>query len=275
MTLCNQKHVVFVFLVTLIFIFNSFICSAYSILVGDGRENCNANIDFILNTACVMEYNDQIIQKDSLEKSFYIANINDKISSHNISSENTATKGVLQESNHESDNVLGDSLSQYDTNLNIPYEISSWRYFVVIIVMFAVLAILYIVRIRQNKGQQISNIILEQAKILDSKNKVAVIRYGNTRYVIGLNPNGIALLDRIQLESVESKNSSSQYDSQDDIFTKQDSHTNFFQLLLQSKHKQKDLNVKTSHFKSQNKDTVKQHQTDIKLCNIAESKKES
>ncbi len=107
------------------------------------------------------------------------------------------------------------------------YEISSWRYFLVLGIMIVILIVLYIIKIRQHRGIETSNIVLEQAKILDSKNKVALIRYGDKRYLIGLNPHGITLLDTL-----------STCDTQADTTTKnqpphkETKQQNFMQLLL-------------------------------------------
>lgn len=84
---------------------------------------------------------------------------------------------------------------------DVNYEISPWRYFLVLGVMFAILIMLYVIRLRQHRGKESSNIVLEQARILDSKNKVALIRYGEKRYLIGVNPNGITLLDTLQCDN--------------------------------------------------------------------------
>ena len=85
------------------------------------------------------------------------------------------------------------------------YEISSWRYFLVLGIMIAILILLYVIKLRQNRGIETSSIVLEQAKILDSKNKVALIRYGEKRYLIGINPHGITLLDSIQHDTQADK----------------------------------------------------------------------
>ena len=85
------------------------------------------------------------------------------------------------------------------------YEISSWRYFLVLGIMIAILILLYVIKLRQNRGIETSSIVLEQAKILDSKNKVALIRYGEKRYLIGINPHGITLLDSIQHDTQTDK----------------------------------------------------------------------
>lgn len=85
------------------------------------------------------------------------------------------------------------------------YEISSWRYFLVLGIMIAILILLYIIKLRQNRGIETSSIVLEQAKILDSKNKVALIRYGEKRYLIGINPHGITLLDSIHCDTQTEK----------------------------------------------------------------------
>ncbi len=94
---------------------------------------------------------------------------------------------VNKQMNAESNALLNDST----------YELSSWRYFLVLGIMFAILILLYFIRLRQNRGKEISNISIEQAKILDSKNKIIVISHGKTKYILGLNPNGITLIDRL------------------------------------------------------------------------------
>lgn len=85
------------------------------------------------------------------------------------------------------------------------YEISSWRYFLVLGIMIAILILLYVIKLRQNRGIETSSIVLEQAKILDSKNKIALIKYGGKRYLIGINPHGITLLDSIQHDTQADK----------------------------------------------------------------------
>lgn len=85
------------------------------------------------------------------------------------------------------------------------YEISSWRYFLVLGIMIAILILLYVIKLRQNRGIETSSIVLEQAKILDSKNKIALIKYGGKRYLIGINPHGITLLDSIQHDTQTDK----------------------------------------------------------------------
>ena len=100
------------------------------------------------------------------------------------------------------------------------YEISSWRYFLVLGIMIAILVVLYIIKLRQNRGTESSNIILEQAKILDSKNKVALIRHGDKRYLIGLNPHGITLLDTLQCDTQteQANNNSPHKDTKEQSF---------------------------------------------------------
>lgn len=85
------------------------------------------------------------------------------------------------------------------------YEISSWRYFLVLGIMIAILILLYVIKLRQNRGIETSSIVLEQAKILDSKNKIALIKYGGKRYLIGINPHGITLLDSIHCDTQTEK----------------------------------------------------------------------
>ena len=85
------------------------------------------------------------------------------------------------------------------------YEISSWRYFLVLGIMIAILILLYVIKLRQNRGIETSSIVLEQAKILDSKNKIALIKYGGKRYLIGINPHGITLLDSIHCDTQTDK----------------------------------------------------------------------
>lgn len=75
------------------------------------------------------------------------------------------------------------------------YEISSWRYFLVLGIMFAILVALYVVRLKQNMGTENSSVVIEQVKMLDSKNKIVLMRYGDKRYLIGLNPQCMTLLD--------------------------------------------------------------------------------
>ena len=100
------------------------------------------------------------------------------------------------------------------------YEISSWRYFLVLGIMIAILVVLYIIKLRQNRSTESSNIILEQAKILDSKNKVALIRHGDKRYLIGLNPHGITLLDTLQCDTQteQANNNSPHKDTKEQSF---------------------------------------------------------
>lgn len=102
------------------------------------------------------------------------------------------------------------------------YEISSWRYFLVLGIMIAILILLYVIKLRQNRGIETSSIVLEQAKILDSKNKIALIKYGGKRYLIGINPHGITLLDSIQHDT--------QADKTNDIESSQ-TQQNFTQIL--------------------------------------------
>ena len=71
--------------------------------------------------------------------------------------------------------------------------------------MIAILILLYVIKLRQNRGIETSSIVLEQAKILDSKNKIALIKYGGKRYLIGINPHGITLLDSIQHDTQADK----------------------------------------------------------------------
>lgn len=104
------------------------------------------------------------------------------------------------------------------------YDISSWRYFLVLGIMIVILIVLYIIKLRQNIGTENSNIVLEQAKILDSKNKVALIRHGNKRYLIGLNPNGITLIDTLQCDAKSEQNANPQH--------KDTKAKSFMQLLL-------------------------------------------
>lgn len=102
------------------------------------------------------------------------------------------------------------------------YEISSWRYFLVLGIMIAILILLYVIKLRQNREIETSSIVLEQAKILDSKNKIALIKYGGKRYLIGINPHGITLLDSIQHDT--------QADKTNDIESSQ-TQQNFTQIL--------------------------------------------
>lgn len=97
--------------------------------------------------------------------------------------------------------VLPQDLKPTNIMQDTTYEISSWRYFLVLGIMIAILIALYVIKLRQNKGTENSSIVLEQAKILDSKNKIALIKYGDKRYLIGLNPNGITLLDTLQCDT--------------------------------------------------------------------------
>ncbi|MWV61782.1 hypothetical protein DCO58_07710 [Helicobacter saguini] len=132
-------------------------------------------------------------------------NSTQNIESKNIESSKTDSSKNLQniESNSlkTTDSITQDSINSTNKDNKDDflkdYEISTWRYVSVIFVMVLILIILYVIRLRQNKGEIISNITLEQAKILDSKNKVAIIKYDNKKYLIGLNPNGITLIDKI------------------------------------------------------------------------------
>ncbi|TLD81212.1 flagellar biosynthetic protein FliO [Helicobacter trogontum] len=108
------------------------------------------------------------------------------------------------------------------------YEVSSWRYFVVLGIMIIILILLYMIKLRQNRGMETSNIILEQAKILDSKNKVALIRYGDKRYLVGINPHGITLLDSIQCDTQTKRSDDVDLNSQH----KDTEQQNFMQLFL-------------------------------------------
>ena len=87
------------------------------------------------------------------------------------------------------------------------YEINSWRYFAVIGIMFLILLMLYAIKLKQAKGKKISTITLEQAKILDSKNKIIVIQYNDIQYILGLNPSGITFIDKITLYSQQKASS--------------------------------------------------------------------
>lgn len=108
--------------------------------------------------------------------------------------------------------VLSQDLKPTNIMQDTTYEISSWRYFLVLGIMIAILIVLYVIKLRQNKGTENSSIVLEQAKILDSKNKIALIKYGDKRYLIGLNPNGITLLDTLQCDTqIEQASTHSQY----------------------------------------------------------------
>lgn len=107
------------------------------------------------------------------------------------------------------------------------YDISSWRYFVVLGIMIAILVLLYVIKLRQNRGIETSNIILEQTKILDSKNKIALIRYGEKRYLIGVNPQGITLLDSMQCATKTDIN-----DIESNLQNKQNSSQQSFTQLL-------------------------------------------
>ncbi|WP_304150169.1 FliO/MopB family protein, partial [Helicobacter bilis] len=99
------------------------------------------------------------------------------------------------------------------------YEISSWRYFLVLGIMVAILILLYVIKLRQNRGIETSSIVLEQAKILDSKNKIALIRYGEKRYLIGINPHGITLLDSIQHDTQTDKTNDMESSPKQQSFT--------------------------------------------------------
>ena len=99
------------------------------------------------------------------------------------------------------------------------YEISSWRYFLVLGIMIAILILLYVIKLRQNRGIETSSIVLEQAKILDSKNKVALIRYGEKRYLIGINPHGITLLDSVQHDTQTDKTNDMESSPKQQSFT--------------------------------------------------------
>ena len=102
------------------------------------------------------------------------------------------------------------TINTADNALLEEYNISTWRYFSVIFLMLGILAVLYFIRIKQNRGYKVSNIIVEQAKILDSKNKIAIIKYNEKSYILGLNPNGITLIDKI--ESKDAKDFSTMLD---------------------------------------------------------------
>ena len=88
-------------------------------------------------------------------------------------------------------------------SLQDSYEISYYKYFLVVGVMFALLLVLYIIRLRQGRGTQVSSISIEQSRILDSKNRITVIVYENKKYVLGLNPHGITLIDSMDINNDE------------------------------------------------------------------------
>lgn len=137
------------------------------------------------------------------------------------------------------DSITKDSKENKNDDFLKDYEISTWRYISVIAVMVLILVILYIIRLRQNKGEIISNITLEQAKILDSKNKVAIIKYDNKRYLIGLNPNGITLIDKIY----ENHNFSNSTNSQNKD-SKNEQKVSNFETMLESNFQDSKENAK-------------------------------
>lgn len=101
--------------------------------------------------------------------------------------------------NESIDTTKPDSSSIKDSNFG-GYEVSTWRYLALLAIMLALIIVLYLVRMRQNKGTRLSSISIEQAKILDSKNKIVVVSLSDTKYVLGLNPNGITLIDKLPTE---------------------------------------------------------------------------
>lgn len=101
--------------------------------------------------------------------------------------------------NESTDTTKPDSSSIKDSNFG-GYEVSTWRYLALLAIMLALIIVLYLVRMRQNKGTRLSSISIEQAKILDSKNKIVVVSLSDTKYVLGLNPNGITLIDKLPTE---------------------------------------------------------------------------
>ncbi len=164
--------------------------------------NLTLKQDSILKHACIELSKDIALQSATLishDKKVYLV-IFDTIptSTDTLLTKDSDIKNLLEESN---------------------YEISSWRYFLVLGIMIAILILLYVIKLRQNRGIETSSIVLEQAKILDSKNKVALIRYGEKRYLIGINPHGITLLDSIQHDTQTDKTNDMESSPKQQSFT--------------------------------------------------------
>lgn len=128
-------------------------------------------------------------------------------SSQALSDKSQALNHIHSNPNNAQSSFIQTKFSQDSTpisnkslqDFNEQYDISSWRYILVIVVMLGMLVMLYWIRLKQRRGQKLSNITLEQAKILDSKNKIVIIHYANMRYMLGLNPHGIALIDKMPI----------------------------------------------------------------------------
>ncbi|WP_052089461.1 flagellar biosynthetic protein FliO [Helicobacter muridarum] len=129
----------------------------------------------------------------------------------NLQTENT--------SNIPSGNLSINSSSDISTQtfMSDEYDIGSWRYLSILGIMIALIILLYVVKLRQNKGTQISNITIKQVKILDSKNKIIIVNIGDMDYILGLNPNGMILIDKLSksdqcLDSDKNSQENSEHD---------------------------------------------------------------
>lgn len=97
-------------------------------------------------------------------------------------------------------NILNTNQSILSDN---SYDVSPTKYISVIAFMIAIILILFLVRKKINKKKNISNLNYKQARIIDSKNKIIIIDYKDKSYILGVNPNGITLIDKIKKQKDE------------------------------------------------------------------------
>ncbi|PAF42412.1 flagellar biosynthetic protein FliO [Helicobacter sp. 11S02629-2] len=92
-------------------------------------------------------------------------------------------------------NTISDSISPKSA-----YDFSYSKYFMILGVMIVLLIILYIVRLKINRKKGIDiSAELKLLKVLDSKSKIVSFKYKDKSYILGLNPNGITLIDTLPL----------------------------------------------------------------------------
>ncbi|RDU73334.1 hypothetical protein CQA66_01305 [Helicobacter aurati] len=124
--------------------------------------------------------------------------------SHHSESQTVIAQNVTKENQKNSqiqptsdDNYTQNKQEPLQDSLTDNYEISSWRYFAVLAIMIILILVLYLIKLRQNKGIGTSNIAIKHVKIIDSKNKILVVHLDNMQYILGVNPHGITFIDKI------------------------------------------------------------------------------
>lgn len=95
------------------------------------------------------------------------------------------------------------------------YQIDTFKYIILMLIMAFVVIILYFVRKKLNKGNVYSDIKILQVKILDSRNKIIVISHKDKDYILGVNSNSITYIDSINHNDLNNEKTNEAQDLSD------------------------------------------------------------